>query len=203
MTKNISDIKVNDDYKKIIQGKQIKRYELKDKELYVNYIPEQLDRPRPQYIFETEEKIISKFVGKNLEFVLDTEKRYVINTACVLFLKEGYDYSLKYSKLINFYFKNIYTDYRDVFPTMKSGDIEQIPILKIDFNKPQQKLQHDSIVNCVTQLLAAKQKQAQTKEGRDKEFLANQCNALDTQIDNLVYELYGLTNDEISIVEGG
>ena len=64
-----------------------------------------------------------------------------------------------------------------------------------------QKHQHDCIVNCVTQLLAAKQKIIQAKEGRDKDFITNQCNALDTQIDNLVYELYGLNDEEIKIVE--
>lgn len=30
-----------------------------------------------------------------------------------------------------------------------------------------------------------------------------QISATDTQIDALVYELYGLTDDEIAIVEGG
>jgi heterodisulfide reductase subunit B len=78
-----------------------------------------------------------------------------------------------------------------------------LPIAVLDLKKKEQKSQHDSIVNCVTQLLAAKQKLAQAKEGRDKDFITNQCNALDTQIDNLVYELYGLTNDEIRIVEVG
>jgi adenine-specific DNA-methyltransferase len=36
----------------------------------------------------------------------------------------------------------------------------------------------------------------------DKDFYKNQCDALDRQIDALVYELYGLTPEEIQIVEG-
>jgi type II restriction/modification system DNA methylase subunit YeeA len=35
-----------------------------------------------------------------------------------------------------------------------------------------------------------------------KTFLQNQIDATDRQIDQLVYELYGLTEDEIKIVEG-
>jgi hypothetical protein len=36
----------------------------------------------------------------------------------------------------------------------------------------------------------------------DKDFYGNKCAALDRQMDALVYELYGLTEDEIKIVEG-
>jgi type II restriction/modification system DNA methylase subunit YeeA len=36
----------------------------------------------------------------------------------------------------------------------------------------------------------------------DKELYRRQIEATDRQIDALVYELYGLTEDEIAIVEG-
>ena len=36
----------------------------------------------------------------------------------------------------------------------------------------------------------------------DKNFYESKCATLDRQIDNLVYELYDLTPDEIAIVEG-
>ena len=36
---------------------------------------------------------------------------------------------------------------------------------------------------------------------QDKEFIQRQIDATDKQIDKLVYELYGLTEDEIKIVE--
>jgi len=37
---------------------------------------------------------------------------------------------------------------------------------------------------------------------KDKNFYENKCDSLDHQIDALVYEPYGLTADEIKIVEG-
>ena len=37
---------------------------------------------------------------------------------------------------------------------------------------------------------------------QDKEMLQRQIQATDDQIDRLVFELYGLTEDEIKIVEG-
>jgi len=38
---------------------------------------------------------------------------------------------------------------------------------------------------------------------RDKELYERQIKIVDKQIDRLVYELYGLTEEEIKVVEGG
>ena len=45
--------------------------------------------------------------------------------------------------------------------------------------------------------------EAQAKTDKDKTYYENKCASLDRQIDRLVYELYGLTEEEIKIVEGG
>jgi type II restriction/modification system DNA methylase subunit YeeA len=39
-------------------------------------------------------------------------------------------------------------------------------------------------------------------QARDKNYLSRKCETLDKQIDELVYQLYGLTDEEIKIVEG-
>jgi type II restriction/modification system DNA methylase subunit YeeA len=39
------------------------------------------------------------------------------------------------------------------------------------------------------------------KAAANLDFYTNRCDGLDRQIDALVYELYGLTPDEIKIVE--
>jgi hypothetical protein len=41
------------------------------------------------------------------------------------------------------------------------------------------------------------------KSQTDREALNRRIAAMDRQIDELVYELYGLTKEEIRIVEGG
>jgi hypothetical protein len=53
----------------------------------------------------------------------------------------------------------------------------------------------------VEQMLAAQPQLARAQSDKDKDFYANKCAALDRQIDSLVYELYGLSPDEIKIVE--
>ena len=51
-------------------------------------------------------------------------------------------------------------------------------------------------------MLEAKKQFASAQTERDKTFYENKCATLDRQIDNLVYELYDLTSEEIAIVEG-
>ena len=54
----------------------------------------------------------------------------------------------------------------------------------------------------VKAMLEAKNKLAKTQTDKDKTYYESKCASLDRQIDRLVYDLYGLTEDEINIVEG-
>jgi hypothetical protein len=51
------------------------------------------------------------------------------------------------------------------------------------------------------QMLESKQQLASARTERDQTFYESKCATLDRQIDNLVYELYDLTPEEIAIVE--
>ncbi len=65
-----------------------------------------------------------------------------------------------------------------------------------------EKAQHDKIVSLVEQMLAAQKESHHAKTDRDKDYYERRCKELDNQIDRLVYDLYGLTEEEIKIVEG-
>jgi hypothetical protein len=62
-------------------------------------------------------------------------------------------------------------------------------------------LWHGGMVNLVEQMLALHQSLAAAKTPSEKTSLERQITATDTQIDALVYELYGLTEAEIKLVE--
>ena len=85
-----------------------------------------------------------------------------------------------------------------VIPQIKASQLDTIPFPMLKSELPKVK-ELSSI--CKT-LLTAKQQLSASHSDRDKDFYGNKCSALDTQIDALVYELYGLTEDEIKIVEG-
>ena len=57
------------------------------------------------------------------------------------------------------------------------------------------------LTQLVDQMLEAKKQLAAARTEYDKTFYENKCATLDRQIDDLVYELYDLTPEEIAIVE--
>ena len=83
-----------------------------------------------------------------------------------------------------------------------TNELESMPFRTIDFAKPADKSRHDRLVDLAEQMQAAKARLPLAKTERDREFYTNKCATLDQQIDALVYELYGLTDEEIKLVEG-
>jgi hypothetical protein len=51
-------------------------------------------------------------------------------------------------------------------------------------------------------MLELQKKNHETRMERDKELYERQIKFVDAQIDRLVYELYGLTEEEVKVVEG-
>jgi len=243
-------------HKPIISGSEIKRYYLKENTKYVYYISELLDRPRDERIFLLNEKLISKFVGKKLTFCYDNHQHYVINTACSIELIDKkvnlyFLLTILNSKLINFYFQQIFSDNRDTFPIMKSGNIESLPMKYISSNKQQpfiekadlmfslNKQKHERInkflhrletnfeiekfskkINAFydydfkTLISELKKKKIKLTFSQQDEFekyfnnfkeiinqLQSHIDKTDNEIDQMVYKLYGLTKEEIEIVE--
>ena len=62
---------------------------------------------------------------------------------------------------------------------------------------------HDRLVALVEQILTLHRQLLTTKTPHEKTVLQAQIDSTDLQIDQLVYELYGLTKEEIAIVEEG
>jgi len=78
----------------------------------------------------------------------------------------------------------------------------EIPICSIDFSNVADKSRHDRMVELVERMLALHKQLAAAKVEHEKTALQRQIEATDRQIDVLVYELYGLTEEEIKIVDG-
>ena len=76
-----------------------------------------------------------------------------------------------------------------------------MPIRQIDFSDPNDKARHDKIVSLVERMLELHKQSPRMPQ--DKERVAREIESTDRAIDKLVYELYGLTEDEVKIVEGG
>ena len=75
-------------------------------------------------------------------------------------------------------------------------------IRTINFADPADKSRHDRMVVLVTQMLELNKKLQDATLDHEKTLLSRQVEAADGAIDKLVYELYGLTEEEIKIGEG-
>ena len=98
--------------------------------------------------------------------------------------------------------KSVNSDFKSLFPKIKKTQLESIPIHSIVFANPADKALHDRMVKLVETMLELHKQLAAARTPQEKIALERQIAATDTQIDRLVYDLYGLTADEIKIVEG-
>lgn len=87
------------------------------------------------------------------------------------------------------------------FPQVKVSSLRRLPICTIDFGDSVDKARHDKMVELVQRMLDLHKQLAAAKTEHEKTGLQRQIAATDRQIDHLVYELYGLTEEEIKIVE--
>jgi hypothetical protein len=105
------------------------------------------------------------------------------------------------SKLLDFYFKKISSTFNSGYFAANKQYIEKLPIRAIDFSNPADVKQHDRIVALVQRMLDLHKQTPQIPQ--EQEQLTRDIQATDREIDALVYQLYGLTPDEIKIVENG
>lgn len=80
--------------------------------------------------------------------------------------------------------------------------MEKLPIRPINFSNPPDKARHDRMVLLVEQMLDLHKRLTAAQDTGERERLQRLIDSTDQQIDALVYELYGLTPEEIAIVEG-
>jgi hypothetical protein len=105
------------------------------------------------------------------------------------------------SQLLDFYLKRVSTSFRGGYLAANRQFIEQLPISTIDFTNPTDKARHDRMVELVETMLKLHKNLQAAKTDHEKTLIQRQIAATDKQIDQLVYEIYGLTNKEIRIVE--
>jgi hypothetical protein len=82
--------------------------------------------------------------------------------------------------------------------------LNQLPIRLIDFNNPAEKKMHDDLVTLADRMLELNRRLAPLRnmDCNEKDELAREIKRTDEEIDHLVYDLYGLSEEEIKTVEG-
>ena len=163
-------------------------------------------RPCDYYEYFETPKIIFPDICKGPRFHLDTLGLYLANTAYCIGTDGKYLLGILNSRLFWFAISNISIPfgirageyrYRLIYQYM-----EKVPIHPINFSDPADKARHDEIVELVHRMLQLnKQKHSGKLAPSQVDRIDREIAAKDEEIDELVYELYGITEEERKIIE--
>ncbi len=157
-----------------------------------------------EYYAEFEKpKIVYPNICKKSEFVFDEEGFYTNQKCFIISLPDKYLLGLLNSTVNNFLFRSILPKLRGGFYEPSYVFFKDFPIRLIDFSNATDKARYDQMVALVNQMLDLHKQLALAKTDHDKTVIQRQIDATDRQIDQVVYELYGLTEEEIKIGEKG
>jgi len=196
-------------FKKLLAGNDVMRYFVhwNGKE-WISY-GQWLGAPREQRFF-TDKRILVKqiidWTSKRIWATITEEELYNTQNAFNLIPKQGWNIEyllgILNSRLMTFYHRKKYLDeFKMRFQKILIKDCRRLPIYNIDLSNPKQKSRHDRMIDLVGKMIEFTKKITDIKSSSERQILQRQINTMDQQIDNLVYELYGLTKEEIRIIE--
>jgi len=195
--------KKNKDCKPVFRGRNIKAYTFDWAKEYVWYRPDLIKEkagclPHSKEFFEPPEKLVMQRISKRIQVAYDNEQNYFLDTVNVSDMKTwDKKHSLKYimallnSKLLNYWYCKKYK-----MPTIGLYEIHAIPFRTIDFDNAAELDMYQQIIRQVDQLL-------NDSSGIRLQYhlIEDKIAHFEKRIDELVYQLYDLTDEEIAIVE--
>jgi hypothetical protein len=147
-------------------------------------------------------KLILPDISRRGHFAFDEAGQfYCSNTAYILPTADLYLLGLLNSKLITFYYKSLSATYRGGYLRFIYQYLIQLPIRPIDYHNPTDQATHDYLVQLVTQMRELHKRLATPLDSHSKTVLKRRLEAVDEEIDKVVYGLYNLTAEEIEMVE--
>ena len=142
-----------------------------------------------QEMHNAKNKLLLRQIGHYPEAALDREGYAVLNTAFMVVVKKANIHAefilAVLTRVIRCFWLNKFKDDRTTFPKIKGEYLKLLPIPVASSEKQK------AVERLVDRILAAKQRDAEAD-----------TSALEREIDDLVYALYGLTPEEIKTVEG-
>ncbi|MCI5830451.1 MAG: Eco57I restriction-modification methylase domain-containing protein, partial [Spirochaetia bacterium] len=197
---SISEEKINDDYLPIIDGEDIHPFDYSVPKKFFNYKKGNIKSGGDWSVYSLE-RIVVRQIGAVPVVGLCEKDILASNTLYSIWSKND-EYSLLYllcilnSKTLKYIWASKYSDNKGLFPKIKGFQLKELPIPTATADQ-QQKLS-----SLATQMLDAHRQLGLAKSEADKAMLAQRIDILDAQINALVYSLYGLTKEEIAVVEG-
>jgi type I restriction-modification system DNA methylase subunit len=186
-----------------LQGNELSRYYISPKRTsYIRFCDE-IASIRPIKMFQGPRIVLRRLLTRKFRLQASYTSETFITTDNVLNVVPNSDavdvsYALGVlnSKLISWLYVNTsMVAQKDDFPQVHLSALSELPIPAGNNQKQQYLVSH------VSSMLSLHQKLPFARTDHEKTLLQRQIDSTDQKIDELVYELYGLTADEIKIVE--
>ncbi len=199
--KYVSETQLNSTYKPVIDGQDIARYNLSNRREFVKFTDDAIKSGGKQEIYENE-KIFVRQIGKCPIATYGPAGVYSLNTVYNIFSKDT-RFNLKYvlailnSKLTTYFWKLNFSDSKELFPKIKRSYLEAIPIKIIS------KAEQQPIITLVDKMLSLNKRLGEIGDKRTDERarVEEEIRKTDAEIDELVYGIYGITEEEKKIIE--
>ncbi len=197
-----SDTKASKTHRPLLGGSEIVRYSLKWKGGYVNY-GEWLAAPRKPHWFDGERILVREVTANGIIQATLAQDDYVFSNSVDGIKMKSEDLSIKFllglinSKLISFYHSNTSANaFKGAFPKVLLQDLRELPVPKTE------RKEQIEIENLVSQILQLNKDSIAIKLETQKERVRDKIDYCEDKINQLVYQLYNLTEEEIKVVEG-
>src|ERR1019366_5587337 len=112
--------------------------------------------------------------------------------------KAEYFLGILNSKYLKHLYDSLTQEAGRVFAQVKLAKVKQLPIRVINFSCNSDQAAHNQMVGLVNKMFPLYKQLAAAKTPQDTTLLQRQIHVTDKQIDQLVYALYGLTDEEIA-----
>ncbi len=204
----VSKINIDNSYRPLLRGSLMNRYEIIWNNDYFILFGDWLAEPRYSAEFDAKEKIIIRQTGDHLNATLDS-RQFIVRDNLYTIVSKKTEINLKYilglinSKFLNWYYQNIINPEKgEALAQVKRGHIALLPIKEINLRDDSEIVLQNKIISLVDQLLQLNQQKRQIKLESALNQIKSKIDYCEGRINEIVYELYGLTEEEIKIVEG-
>ena len=194
------------EYRPFVYGCDLHRFTPPHATEYVKYGP-WLAEPRSPQFFEGERVYSRKILADRLVVTVETissvadQQVYITKTAQNS-VRATFLAGILGSRLIAYFIRSYYDEATQAFPQIKVAQLKALPIPKLNLSRSVDKGRHDQMVRMVDKMLLLHRQLAAAKSAAHKAIMQRQIEATDCQIDQLVYQLYGMTNEEVALIEG-
>lgn len=204
-SKLISEKKINNNQIKTIKGDSIGRYFTKNYYWFEFKKTNITGRTTDKNKLGVVPKILLRKTGDSIIATYDDSGIFPEQSLYFLFnnkTKMDFKYLLGVlnSELMNYFFKMKCLTNKKSIAQVKKEDLDLLPIRKIDFSNKAEKESHDKLVLLVNQRLKYAEKSFEAKTEKDKNYTESLCSSFERQIDEIVYQLYNISNEEIKII---